>query len=126
VLVDNADRLSLETLDWSSDRWSRASRNPKGDDQGIVEFAQLVGRQFAHKVRQPRFLKAHQPIALDCAFVLETFRDAYGNLRWQVVPLRENRGANYRGVIRVDQWLPAHDDEDACGLWITWRSADPV
>jgi len=111
---------------WSSDQRSRPSRNPKCDDQGIVELAQLAGRQFAYKVCQSRFLKAHQPIALDCAFVLEAFGRAHGNLRWQVVPLREHRGADNRGVIRVDQCLPAHDDEDTGRLWVTGRAADPV
>ena len=115
-----------DPLDWLSDQRPRPSRYPKCEDQGIVELAQLVGRQFAHKVCQSRFLKAHQPITLDCAFMLEAFGRAHENLRWQVVPLREHWGADNRGVIRVDQWRPAHDDEDTCRLWVTGRWADPV
>jgi hypothetical protein len=119
-------RLEAFARAGSSDQRPRASRNPKCNDQSIVELAQLARRQFAHEVRQSRFLKAHQPIALDCAFVLESFGRAHGNLRWQVVPLREYRGADNRGVSGVDQWLPAHDDEDTCRLWVTGRSPNPV
>jgi hypothetical protein len=58
--------------------------------------------------------------------VLETFGRAQRNLGWQSLPLREHRGTNYGRVGRVDQRLPADDDEDAGGFGVTGRAAYPV
>jgi hypothetical protein len=60
----------------SSDRSPGVCWNSQGKEQGNVEIAQPFGRQFADIVGQSRLLKAHQPIALDRAFVLEALERA--------------------------------------------------
>jgi hypothetical protein len=101
------DRLAFRRLAWLS-----FSREPKGNEQCAVEFAQFVGSQFADVVRQSGFFQAHQSIALNCAFVFEAFGCVHRNLGGQSVPLREYGSADDRGIARIYKWLAADDDKN--------------
>jgi hypothetical protein len=68
----------------------------------VVEFPQLLERQFADVVGKSRLLKAHQSIAVDRTIVLEAFGRAYGNLGGQARPLGEDRSADYRRESRIN------------------------
>jgi hypothetical protein len=89
--------------------------------QSLAELLHFQRREGSHKVREVRFRKADELIAMDAAFMLETFFYPDSHLRGQPIMPGIKRSANDGGKLGLNQGLTAHHDKDSRPLRIMRR-----
>ena len=101
--------------------------NSQCNAEGGINRFHFVMRETADEVGQHGFLYTCQFISIDSAVVLQPFIRADLNLSRQTVVFGINRGADYRGEIIINDFLPGNDQKNPVILWVILRTpVDPV
>jgi hypothetical protein len=94
------------------------------DRKSAIEFPQPGTLQGPNEARQDGLREADQLIAMNAGVVLQALVRSDAHLSTQSVVLRIYGRTDYRRESRVNQCLPANDDEYSLLSWIsrTWLS----
>ena len=93
------------------------AESQRNTESGIDRF-HFVMRETADEAGQHGFGDTSQIIAVDTAVVLQPFIHADFNLSTQTAVLGKNRGANYRGEIIINDFLPGNNQKNPVILWV--------
>jgi hypothetical protein len=86
--------------------------------EGLIQGPNACRPEAADVVRQDGLWEADEGVAVDAAFLPQALVDTDVDLRGEPVAPSVDRSANDRGEARVDQSLPADDDEDSRALGV--------
>lgn len=88
------------------------------DQKGLIQLAGSIGWQGANVVGKAGLGNTDQGIAVDAAVVFQAFVGPDGDLRRQSIVAGADWRANDRRELRLDQDLPAHNDENALAFCV--------